>query len=729
MTIPEKVSGKDQAGNDLYQGDVTVDCAFRDSLSGLAKVTYQVEEVETGNVTQEETIVIGEEGTIRQGSAQIVEKDENLVTELAKSIKVTNNRNNIKVRAVFTDRAGYETREERTFSIDKTAPVLAVTYDNNSYDKEFESETQYYKEGRTATLTVTERNFNEADAKVTVTNSEGSAPTISGWTKHENRQDPDQTTYTATISYQQEGDYTFAMSFEDLAGNQAADIPQQKFTVDTTAPVIEVTYDNNQAQRETFYKEGRTATVTIREHNFETSRIKTVLKAKDQGAAPGISSFTSNGDVHTASIRFEDDQVYTFDIDYTDKAGNQAADLKEITFCVDKTKPALTVTGIKNHSANSGRDADKKETNVGFVLEASDENFAGLTPHLNLVTLEGIKNCDNLLGSAQAVENGQRYAVSNLKKDGIYLLTATVTDQAGNENKAAKVTEADGRVQEAEQIVFSVNRNGSVYTLDEATRKINGSYLTKEQDIVIQETNVNSLKERTLTLFQDNQTKSLKEGEDYQIQKTEGNGQWNQYTYQIYKKNFSNDGYYSLALYSVDAADNKSENNMDTKDVELRFAVDKTAPKVIVTNLSDREAYQEEKKDVTMVIDDNMKLQEVKVYHSTYNGNASDSSYGEAAETWDNEKIQQMVSGKEDFTFPIDGNTTQKHKVKIVAVDAAGTQKEVEVKDFYVTKSWIIGVKTQGKKALPIAGGVLLLGGLGAGVVFVLRKRKAVNVK
>ncbi|MEW8987488.1 MAG: Ig-like domain-containing protein, partial [Bacillus sp. (in: firmicutes)] len=396
--------------------------------------------MDRGNVTQEETILIGEDGTLSQGSGQILKKDENLVTELAKSIKVSNNSNHIKVSAVLTDRAGYEKREERIFSIDKTAPVIEVTYDNNSYDKEFESETQYYKEGRTATITVTERNFNEEDAKVTATNSDGSAPVISGWTKHENKEEPDQTTYTATISYQEEGDYTFAMSFEDLAGHQAVSIPQQEFTVDKTAPVIEVTYDNNQVQSEAFYKEGRTATVTIKEHNFETSRIKTVLKTKDGGAVPGISAFSSNGDVHTATIRFEEDQVYTFDIDYTDKAGNQAADMQEITFCVDKTKPALSVTGIKNHSANRGRDQEKKETKVGFVLEASDENFASLTPHLKLVTLEGIKNCDDLLGSAQPVENGQRYTVGNLKKDGIYILTAAVTDKAGNENKAARVT-------------------------------------------------------------------------------------------------------------------------------------------------------------------------------------------------------------------------------------------------------------------------------------------------
>lgn len=725
MKIPSSTK-KDKNGMDLYNKNVPVELTIGDYYSGLAKVEWSVISPYDTQNNQSGIVTIENDKTLQGNSegVKISKTDNNLVTEVKKTLTVANNSNNIKVKAKLTDRAGHTSEKELVFSIDKTVPAVQVSYDNNDYDPDFADETQYYKSDRTATIVVTERNFNPDDIKVTITNTDGSIPALSNWVETKNAEEEDKTTYTATIAYTQDGDYEFTMGYEDLAGNATANIETQKFTIDKTLPTIQISYDNNNADNTNYYKESRTATITINEHNFETSRIKPAISAKEGTSIPGISGWSTNGDVHTATITFQEDSLYSFDLEYTDKAGNIAEKLQEETFYVDQTAPTLTVRGIKNNSANSGKDENNNEVKVGFVIESTDENFANAIPHLVMVTLEGTKNCDDLLGSPQNMQNGQRYTVENLKEDGIYILSATAIDKAGNETKTAQVTGSDGVIIEAEQISFSINRKGSLYTLDEQTQKINGSYSREETDIIIKETNVNALNKMKLTLFSDSKTQVLEEGKDYRLDKTMGDGQWNQYTYTVYKENFQEDGFYNLNLYSVDEAANESGNTMDTKNVEVRFAIDKTPPNVILTDLKDKEAYEAASKEFTMVVNDNIKLEEVKVYHTTYDGRKDNADYGEPSQIWTSDDIQKMQEENQDFIYNIDGDTTEKHKVKIVARDAAGSETEVEAVDFYVTENWWINFKTDSVKVLAAFGGTVVLIGGSGGIIGLNRKRR-----
>lgn len=112
-----------------------------------------------------------------------------------------------------------------SFVIDKTAPTIKVQFDNNNARN-----SKYFGRDRTATITITERNF-EAD-KVTFT-GEGYSKSV----KWKNSGD----THTAEIKFSDEKNYTFGVSCKDLAENSSRDITGgQKavsdFVIDKTAP-------------------------------------------------------------------------------------------------------------------------------------------------------------------------------------------------------------------------------------------------------------------------------------------------------------------------------------------------------------------------------------------------------------------------------------------------------------------------------------------------------------
>lgn len=57
--------------------------------------------------------------------------------------------------------------------------------------------------------------------------------------------------------------------------------------------------------------------------------------------------------MHTATVRYAADGDYTFDVEYTDMAGNQASDYTPDQFTVDLTAPEVEITDVEDKSANN----------------------------------------------------------------------------------------------------------------------------------------------------------------------------------------------------------------------------------------------------------------------------------------------------------------------------------------------------------------------------------------
>ncbi len=679
----EQAKYKTSNGSDLYAENVSVEITVTDTYSGIRSIEWSVEApYNTDNDQSGSVTVANDRSMTGDGNWTQTRTEANLVYVMKKTIIVNNNSNDIVVNVKMTDRAGNTSEEKIIFSIDKTAPVIEVTYDNNTPDETY---TDFFKADRKATIKITERNFNKNDVVYKITNTDGTIPSFSDWTEHKDTVNPDATYYTAEILYHADGDYTFDISYADLAKNKAADFAQHKFTIDQTMPTVSVAYDNMSALNGNYYKADRVATITIVEHNFDAARVTVIGTATDNGATvafPVTSAWNDNGDTHTATIHYASDAKYSFDIEFNDKAGNSIADYTPEEFYVDKTAPTLEISGVADKSANNGT--------VAPVITFTDTNYNG---NAISYTLTGVSNGKvNYSSSISDIANGQRVTFADFEKiqkvDDIYILTATLTDMAGNET--------------TKSITFSANRFGSVYDLA-TLEKIISKYLQNEEDVVFTETNVDSLKkgETKIKLTKNGTPKDLVEGTDYTVTETGGNGQWSQYKYTINKALFTDDGRYSISVYSVDAAGNINENIDETKKAEISFGVDKTKPVIVPIDFESDTQYPVEVKTVSVEIKDNLVLEGVKIYL-----NGSEIKYNNDGET---------------YTFDIP-EKNEKQNVRIVAVDAAGNEYELLVENFLVSTNLFVRWFNNTPLFIGSIAGVVIL--CGAIVLLVMFKRR-----
>ena len=678
-------ASKDAKGNELYEKDVTVDVTVTDTFSGIRSVEWTVESPYDKENNQSGNVEISNQGAFSSGNADgwsQTKKDKNLVTELKKSFTVKNNSNEIKMHIKMTDRAGNTSEDEQIFSIDKTKPEIKIAFDNETPDAE---NTTMFKENRVATITVTERNFEAADFKADITNTDGVIPELSAWQTTENTENPDQSVSTATITFAEDGDYTLSVSGKDKAANQAETVKADDFTIDKTRPVITVTYDNNNAVNGNYYAAARTATIQIEEHNFSENRVRITGTATDNGAGisfPQSGGFTGNGDVHTATITCGTDGLYNFNVEYTDMAGNIAETYTGEEYYVDLTEPEIEIVGVEDYSANNG--------DVIPQIVMSDTNFD--TNGVNIELVGANQGSVAPEGSYTNQGNGETFTFQNFPKeqsyDDIYTINATLTDMAGNESNAT--------------VTFSVNRFGSVYVFDQTLKDIEGTYIQNEIDVKLQEVNVDSLEHDKIKVVVDTNgtPRTLEEGIDYQVQESGGNGQWYQYDYTINKSLFAGDGRYIVTLYSEDIAGNVNENIDESKEAEISFGVDKTAPVVIPIDVESNAQYPVDTKAANVTVNDNLVLDSVEIYIG-------------------DKKCDYTVDG-ENYQFNIPNNT-KKQDVTIMAVDAAGNKTNYVLNGILVTTNTFI--RWYNNKPLfagSIAGAAVVTGG-GVGAAIALR--------
>ena len=513
----------------------------------------------------------------------------------------TYNSNDVRVTACAADWADNEgTAQAIPLQIDVTAPSISVSWDLND-----PANGRYYNATRTATVTITDRNFDPNRTELSITNTDGAPASIGGWTVSQDMGVSDSASAVCQVSFPEDGDYTFTLNAVDLAGNSTAYGQTDEFTIDKTAPVITVAYDNNDARHGNYYKESRTAAVTINEHNFDAASVQTAITASLEGqgiAAPSLGGFSGSGDVHTATVVYDADGEYTFDIQYTDLAGNPAQEYIPDHFTVDLTAPQVNIFDIVDQSANRDR--------VAPGVEYTDINY---DPEGVEITLTGANSGDaNVESSISSIENGQRIQYSDFARteemDDLYTLTAKITDLAGNLTEKA--------------VRFSVNRYGSVFVLDEASHEWlhqGGAayrYANQETEIGVMEINVDEIDAYSIAVDRDGELKNLEEGSEFEVEKTRNEAAWRVNYYHIKAENFAEEGNYDVTITSRDKAANQVNNQTVKKSdgaLPIEFTIDKTAPTVVVSGIENGGRYMADSRNMMLDVKDNLALDTVSI--------------------------------------------------------------------------------------------------------------------
>ena len=234
--------------------------------------------------------------------------------------------------------------------LDKAEMTDVETYSDNS------KVILYYENEAEVTISVKEANFiynddGTSDVKVTLTkNGVDSTPAVS-WTYDESSDK-----HIGRFTVTGDGDCLVKVSYADRSGNAATDYTSPEIHIDGTSPTVTAEYFSDaEVKNGKYYSSARRAVITVTEHNFLADGVAAEVTATDVRGekipnADKIcaeiaeylkkrSSWTHNGDNHTAEITFGDDAQYTLKIDCADILGNNADTYSAEPFAVDMTAP------------------------------------------------------------------------------------------------------------------------------------------------------------------------------------------------------------------------------------------------------------------------------------------------------------------------------------------------------------------------------------------------------
>lgn len=388
-----KIEYKKESLIDKFKGflfgkkEAEVILTAKDDVSGIASFKYQY---------QSNTISLSSKGQA-ETEVKFDSSDENWKKNEDGTVSYTFKikpqfRGNVSFKAI--DNAGNVSTQiedrENTVVVDDTKPEVNISYQavngaelkatvekdtdekitRNNVDQ-IDENTRFIYDGTVeATIEVKEANFFKEDVPLVIerdgkeiwkgaiekAQEEKDSYSISDWTVDEKNDKA-----TCTIQLKADGDYQVGIAgYQDRAGNEMKykdGYISNIITVDTTAPELKVTYDNNDVitnADEDYYQADRTATVQVTDRNFRPREVDFKVKAKNikgevvkeyqnLNSWDDWSLVEGTTDTWEAEVSFNVDARYHVTFDYTDLAGHELTKNWDEKFVVDKTKPEISV--------------------------------------------------------------------------------------------------------------------------------------------------------------------------------------------------------------------------------------------------------------------------------------------------------------------------------------------------------------------------------------------------
>lgn len=595
-------------------------------------------------------------------------------------------------------------KEIEELMADTTAPTISTSWDTSAA-----SNGKYYNSNRTLTITINAPFFNYvqqmmpeyAVATITKNGSDWETVKPGNFTRIEGTD-----TWVKTVTFTEDGDYEVKnVNVQDVIG-RGADAKGDTFTIDKTAPKLNVSWNTEAAQNGKYYNAARTATITVEEHNFDPNLFKIEAPVSagngDEATPAQIGGWSSNGDTHTATVTFPGQGVYTLSVSGEDLASNKSESYTSPEFVIDTIKPKIDIQNVVNRTAYAGE--------VAPTAAVHDTNLAdGTSIEVSKISYPLSKDDPNPYAGAAINTSATDKSVSYLNpaktkgNDGVYTLTVQAVDLAGNT--------------ESEAVTWSVNRFGSTYVISDNTGKMLDQYLksAKTTDVKVTEINPSGLDDNktSVELTRDTKNTTLKSGDNYTTDADTTSG-WSEYNYTVSKSNYDKDGAYRVLFHSEDAAGNSSENTMEGKNAkksgaaaEINFAVDDTAPIASFVDLASNGKYEESSHKAKVSFEDNLKLSKAQIKVN-----------GKTVATFTADQLEKSPIRE----FTLDGSSS-KQDVTVVAWDAAGNKsKELKATGVLVTNdSFVLWMNNLPLMVGTIVAIVVVAGGI---YLVVAKKRK-----
>ena len=464
--------------------------------------------------------------------------------------------------------------ESDSLVIDKTAPVINAEFESVGGVLREDTGNKYFNSDVTAVFTVKEKNFYKDgfDLNIYKNGNKIESPNIE-WSDETNDIHIGRCIISAENN---DGSYVFDVSCCDLSQNTGSynsseDGEYADIIIDTTAPVINISYDISSGNTDTdfegyereYFDATRTAEVTVIEENFDKELVSFFIssrnvKGEDIGERYSLSEWTDNGNKHTLTIIYPGDANYTFDVDKcTDMAGNDAAYKRTDRFTVDKTPPENTgmsfSTGVLD-TVISGIPYCFYRTNMRVNISAHDDvsgvrsfkysclkaaGAGGANTELKERTIdrERIVYSDGGAAAEVSFDIPGDIDVSDSQFNGTVRFSAT--DRAGN--SSAETSDQKRIVVDSISPVSAVTFNSPVQTSDGVSYydgAINADIRINEANFFAEDVNI----------------KVLKDGEEYKISPL-----WTEQGADIHIGSFSitEDGEYIIKISYTDKSTNQ----------------------------------------------------------------------------------------------------------------------------------------------------------------------------
>ncbi len=319
------------------------------------------------------------------------------------------------------------------FTIDATSPTVQVSFDN-----EDARNGKYYRAPRTATVKVTERNF---DAALMEVETNG---TVGAWSD-------DGDVHTLVVAFAADGVYRLRVAGKDKAGNALEPYQGDEFVVDLTPPTVAISgvedscaYNGVAAPRIDFTDEA----------NFDAGGISWEVVGSRNGEVSwpgGVASEGSSGTARLDDLAREEtaDDIYTLTARAVDLAGNEAT--AEATFSVNRFGSTFRVADADALAVNGGYLSEARP----IVFEEINVSGVGAEGHAVVVTCGAqaheLQRTEDPRSTGYAIEEGTsgadgtrgwsvcRYTVAagNFAHDGRYHVSVRSRDRAGNVNSSS----------------------------------------------------------------------------------------------------------------------------------------------------------------------------------------------------------------------------------------------------------------------------------------------------